>query len=474
MTTNRWVKLALVGFAMFWTAGCETMTGDSGDNGNNTGDTSQDGSNNNGDSNDQNDGNTGDTSDDGQDGNNTGDNTGDDTGDDTGDNTGTDDQSGNTGDDPVDDTGDDMTGDDMNTDGMIDDDMMDDTESGTWTKLTQPCGGTRANAFWFDSRMDGYIGCGDNAAGFGLYVTDDGGETWESQSLFNGARINDIRRGPDGVLYATGTDTVDSYEVFTVDESGPVRQLVGLYQSGGNAFTSVSQGENIAVTEDGQLFVDSLTGTQTAYRAAGAANFMELETHLDGVLTGGSTPGEQMSRVIGFNNRFWGVGSVINRPGTVYYPSNEPGATYHMKKVEVQPSTRDGELHDIYMWSETSGLVIGFDQSLRYPLIHRLTGDASDAANWAKIDLFNSGIDYQGGAWKMAVRGDEVVLVGQTFPNNHGFVVHSMDRGMTWTDVSPVDENDDFVANLMSNVWYFEDDTILVTAESGELWRYNP
>ena len=358
-----------------------------------------------------------------------------------------------------------MTGEDMNTDGMVDEDMM---EQAKWTKMSQPCGGTRANAFWFDDTMNGYIGCGENASGFGLFVTADGGQSWESQPLFNATRINDIRR-KNGILYATGTDTVDSFEAFIIDESGPVRQLEGIYTSSLNAFSAVTQGENIAVTDDGQLFIDSLTGVPAAYRAAGSANFMELESHLDG-----GQNGEQMSRVIGFNNRFWAVGSVINRPGTVYYPSSDPGSTYHMSKVEVQPSTRDGELHDIYMWSETSGLVIGFDQSLRFPLIHRLSGDVSDAANWPKIDLFNSNINYQGGAWKMAVKGDEVILVGQTIPDNHGFVLKSTDRGATWTDMSPIDEFGDFASNLMSNVWYFDDDTILVTAEGGELWKYTP
>jgi len=205
----------------------------------------------------------------------------------------------------VDDGNDGVGIDDNNDD---DDDQNDNTPaSNTWSQLTQPCGGTHTDAFWFDDRDNGYIGCGTNASGFGLFVTIDGGVTWDEELNFQEVRINDIFRAADGKLYATGTDTAGGFEVFEIDESGAQRQLVGLYSGSNSAFTAVSQGENIAVTDDGQMFVDSLTGTQTAYRDAGETNFMELDTFLSG-----AQPSEQMSRVIAFNNRFWGVGSVIN------------------------------------------------------------------------------------------------------------------------------------------------------------------
>ncbi|MCB9853756.1 MAG: hypothetical protein H6819_11715 [Phycisphaerales bacterium] len=361
-----------------------------------------------------------------------------------------------------------------NTDGTLDvpnndvADPNDDTPpSNTWSKLSQPCGGTKTNAMWFDDRENGFIGCGENASGTGLFVTKDGGLTWEETLLFKNIRINDVTRAKDGNLYATGTDTSGGPEAFMIDESGANLTPVGIYSAGNNAFTSVGQGENIAVTDDGQIFIDSLTGTQTAYRDTGDTNFTELNFFI----TGGTS--EQVSRVIAFNNRFWAVGSLINQPGTVYYPTPSATDRYEMTKLELQPSNQDGELHDIYLWSETSGLVCGFDQSQRFPLIYSLDGDPSDINNWTKINLFDSGINYQGGAWKMSVVGDVVVIVGQTFPNNHGFVVFSADRGKTWTDISPMQDGD-FAANLMTNVWLFPDGTILAAAESGEMWRFNP
>ncbi len=364
-----------------------------------------------------------------------------------------------------DDNNDDNQNDNQNEVADPNDDMP---ASNTWSKLTQPCGGTKTNAMWFDDRDNGFIGCGENASGTGLFVTTDGGVTWTEELLFQNIRINDITRDSGGNLYATGTDTSGGPEAFMVDESGANRMPIGIYSASNSAFTAVGQGENIAVTDDGQLFIDSLTGTQSAYRDVGEANFTELSTFLSGGL-----PSEQVSRVIAFNNRFWAVGSLINKPGTVYYPSPTPTGNYEMNKIEVQPSNQDGELHDIYLWSETSGLVCGFDQSQRFPLIYSLDGDPSDINNWTKINLIDSGINYQGGAWKMSVVGDVVVMVGQTFPNNHGFVVFSADRGLTWTDISPIQDGD-FAANLMTNVRLFDDSTVLAAAESGEMWRLNP
>jgi len=364
---------------------------------------------------------------------------------------------------------DDDTGDNNDPNDQNDDNDNDQPASNTWTALSQPCGGTKTDAMWFDDRNNGYIGCGTNGSGFGLFVTTDGGETWDEDPNFQEVRINDIFRAADGKLYATGTDTAGGFEVFEIDESGAQRQLVGLYTASNSAFTAVSQGENIAITQDGQMMVDSLTGNQTAYRNVGEANFTELNTFL----AGGGTP-EQMSRLIAFNNRFWGVGSVINMPATVYYPAAAPTANYEMNKIELQPSNMDGELHDIHLWSETSGIVCGFDQSLRFPLIYTLNGDPSDINSWTKINLADSGIMYQGGAWKMAVIGDVVVLVGQTFPSNDGFVVFSADRGQTWNDLSPVFSDGSFAANLLTNVQFFSDGTVLAAGESGDLWRYNP
>jgi hypothetical protein len=362
---------------------------------------------------------------------------------------------------------------DMPADMMVEPDMPASTAG--WTKMSQPCTGTKTDAFWFDDKNTGFAGCGTNGSGQGLFKTTDGGVTWTSQRNFMGVRVDDVRRAPDGKLYGSGLDSVDGFQVFQIDDAVPTNlKKVGLYKRSNNAFTSVGQGENIAVTADGQMFVDSLTGTQSAYRAAGAADFTELGTFLEEGLADPDAGGRQMSQVVAFNNRFWAVGSRISEPGVVFVPSTLPGATYHMKAVDLQPSTRDGEMHDLHVWSETSAIVVGFDQSTRYPFISRLDGDASDAANWTAIDLADFNIDFQGGLWNLHVQGERVVVVGQAFPSNDGFALLSEDRGLTWTDITPLDQNQKRASTQMTNVWMFEDGVILAAAEGGQMWRYQP
>lgn len=362
---------------------------------------------------------------------------------------------------------------DMPVDMMMEPDMP--VSAAGWTELSQPCGGTKTDALWFDDKNTGFIGCGTNAAGEGLFKTTDGGMSWASQRNFMGVRVDDVRRAPDGKLYGSGLDSVDGFQVFQIDDAVPTNlKKVGLYKRSNNAFTSVGQGENIAVTADGQMFVDSLTGTQSAYRAAGAADFTELGTFLEEGLADPDAASRQMSQVVAFNNRFWAVGSTISEPGVVFVPSKLAGATYHMKAVELQPSSRDGEMHDLHVWSETSAIVVGFDQSTRYPFISRLDGEATDPASWTYIDLADFNINFQGGLWNLHVQGDRVVVVGQSFPGNDGFVLFSEDRGQSWVDITPLDQNQKPASSLMTNVWMFEDGVILAAAEGGQLWRYQP
>ncbi len=129
-----------------------------------------------------------------------------------------------------------------------------------------PC---RPNALWFDDRHAGLMGCGDKADGAGLWTTSDGGETWQSQDSFSEIRVNDIRRAPDGLLYGAGQFLAGEAPVFSIDEGGPALGASGLYTWGDKASTKVGQAENIAVTADGQVLLESLTGTTAAYKPAG-------------------------------------------------------------------------------------------------------------------------------------------------------------------------------------------------------------
>ncbi len=336
-----------------------------------------------------------------------------------------------------------------------------------WSEVAGPCGGSATNALWFDDRMTGFVGCGENGAGEGLFTTTDGALSFEDNLRFGEVRIMDIRRGDDGVLYGAGIHQLDGYPVWSFDESGAMLDAEGLYTPSDNAFLSVNQAENAAISADGQMMIDSLTGTTAAYRSAGGA-FEEVASLSEDLLDDPDALSYQVRRIVAHDDQFYAVGSLINDPARVHLPSALEGATHHFHTVQLQPETRDGELLDMHVWDPQHIIVAGHDQSERFPLIYLIDGaDPTNADNWSKVELFDSGLDYQAGVNDIHVAGDRLVMVGEKIPTAQGgFVVISEDGGLTYEDITPEG------AGPLSRVWMFEDGEMVVGGGGGEMWVY--
>jgi len=352
-----------------------------------------------------------------------------------------------------------------------------------------PC---RPNALWFDDRQNGFLGCGDKADGAGLWMTTDGGTTWQSQATFSEIRVNDIRRGPDGLLYGAGQFLAGETPVFIIDEDGPQLGVTVLYVWGDQAGTKVGQAENVAVTADGQILIDSLTGTTAAYKAA-EGPFTELHGLGEEQLTDlaectedsdcgsgickmapecpanapccAQAAAYQVRAIAAHGNRFYGCGSLINDPARVRLPSRAPGATFHFETLVLQEDNEDGELLDMHMWSDTRMIVAGADQSGSQPLIFVLDGDPYSRDHWTRIDLSDDGITWDGRAFDIGVAGDRVVIVGEKSPSTKGgFIIASENGGLDWIDVTP-----DFGAGkipVLESVWLFDDGDVLAMGET--------
>lgn len=341
---------------------------------------------------------------------------------------------------------------------------------GDWVLVTGPCPGSETNALWFDDRQHGWVGCGQNAEGAGLYRTSDGGFTWESLSYFDAVRVNDIRRGPDGVLYGAGFHTLEGYSAWYVDENAEPRP-VGLFQPGSNAFAKVAQGENIAVTQDGQFLVDSLTGVSAAYQPADGS-FTEFSCLGEASLADPEAEGFQVRRIQAFDNRFYATGSLMSLPGMVYLPSKLDGATHHLQPLALQADGEAGELLDLHIWSATHMIVAGIDQGYGLPLVFVANGDPYVKSNWKQVRFADSGIDYEAGINGIAVTGDIVVAVGEKIPTDlGGFVAISADGGLTWAEITPKDPSGGFVKPL-TRAWRFANGDMVVAGSSHEMWIY--
>lgn len=337
----------------------------------------------------------------------------------------------------------------------------------SWMEVAGPCAGSGTNTVWFDDRDNGFIGCGENADGEGLYTSVDGGGTWEDNIRFAEVRIMDIRRGPDGELYGSGIHQLDGYPSWTFDLSGGAIDAVSIYEPSGTV-GNVTQAENTAVTADGQAMIDSLTGVSAAYRDTGGV-WEEVDSLGEDLLDDPASPGFQVRRILAHENAFYAVGSTINDPARVHLPSQLDGATWHFQSIELQPDTRDGELHDMHIWDSTHMIVAGVDQSTRFPLIYLLDGgDPYALESWEQIELLDSGLEYEGGINDIHVVGDTVVAVGEKFPTSQGgFVVISEDGGQTWEDITPPGEPN---TGALSAVWMFDNGEMVVAGGGGELW----
>lgn len=333
-----------------------------------------------------------------------------------------------------------------------------------WSKRSLACrSGIPYIALHFDD-VNGYMGCGEAAAGAGLFVTTDKGQSWSTTRKFSGARVVDVRRGPDGKLYGAGkgTDGFRAWEIDDADLEPNKLQFVGVFRpETTSAFKKIERAQNVVRTEDGQMLVDSSLNRATAYRASDADEWNELE------YVGEKDTSVFLTRVKALNNKFYGVGSTIATPVEVHLPSKtEPSPIF----TTIRPlNNRTGELQELHVWSETKMIVTGVNNSNNEPLILIGEGDLYDTDNWKQVEVFDSGIEYKANIRGMAVKGDTVVVVGGKVPTaKGGFILKSEDAGETWTDITPTDQGK---VNRLWNVWMWDNGDLFVAGEQ-EAWFF--
>lgn len=363
-----------------------------------------------------------------------------------------------------------------------------------WYRIAEPpCS---PNALWFDQDGAGFLGCGDKTEGHGLWTSSDSGRSWAEVPAFKDLRVNDLRRGPDGVLYGAGQFLAGDSPAFRITEAGGQLGVEALFTWGNSAWTKVAQAENIAVTGDGRVLVDSLTGTTAGYSTPqdgyvelsglGEESLTDLQACEQDSECGSGVCSQsyecegletccavaetwQLRKILAFDNRFWGCGSVINDPARVRLPSRLPGATCHLQTLQLQEDHEDGELMDMHIWDGEHMIAAGADNTGEHPLIYVMTGDPYQRESWVKVDLVSQGITWTGAVRSLSVSGDQVVMVGSKWPTTQGgFVILSADRGKTWTDLTPVPESGKPLP--FESVWFFPGGEIL--ALGGEAWVY--
>lgn len=335
-----------------------------------------------------------------------------------------------------------------------------------WTAHAHPCpGGNRTDDLHRDADGTLWVGCGTNAAGYGLYRSVDGGVTWSAPATapagyFEQFRVLSISRGHDGALYAAGTNARPGNNdmVVRVDTagSGPLATsptLTAVAQLG-YSFLVGSYRE----LSDGRALAESQNGTDLLYRSGPGVGATATEwQRIEGL--------PQLTDLVVHADAFHASGSRNIEPPRVFLPPTQPGAPPHQfVALDLQPPGGwRGEL-----WALAANarrlVAVGVDQDANRGRIFVSGADAYAAAGYAQFDL--SAITGDNFSWARGVcmRGDRVVVVGERQPlgGATGRVVWSDDGGASFQNISPPG-----VAGSVSRCVIEPDGTVVVAGAGG-------
>lgn len=307
---------------------------------------------------------------------------------------------------------------------------------GDWATSEHPCQENRTDALLVEGQSL-WVGCGTGTEGRGLWFSDDAGRSWsaaatEPAEAFATWRVNDVVRGADGLLYVGGIDTAGRATVATLDTTQSPGLYAESYVRGDRVGTSFQVG-SVAVGADGAAIAESLTGTDLVYRSGADAQWAPL----DGYTTDGES--YQLLQVRASGGAFYGVGSTIIQPPTVFLPSRSPmNPTVLFEAVSL--SDGSGELWGLDVTPSGLVIAVGVDQDRNVGLAFVGGVTAYDAADWA---LFDVSSQISGSTW---LRGacasdDALVVVGERQPLRRGgaLAFRSTDGGASWVNISPAD-----------------------------------
>jgi hypothetical protein len=291
-----------------------------------------------------------------------------------------------------------------------------------WRNAPNTCGGHTTEALLATGASTFYVGCGTGAVGRGVWRTTDAGDTWAIMPGTETWRINDIEASGDGLIIA-GIDTESRVAVGHLLDG-----VVTPIWTRGNQVGWSFQVGSYAQTDAGAAIAESLTGGDLVYRANAEADWESQDRWAT------DDAPHQMLMVDTDGVQFFGVGSTITEPPTVFIP-----ADVHFNPVRPFAEGVTGELWGL---AHDGGriLVAGVDQGADTGLAALGAIDAHTPADWRVLPLAEQ---VEGSSWfrGACMRGDSMVVVGERQPlrRDNALAFRSDDAGQTWRQLTPPD-----------------------------------
>ena len=335
-----------------------------------------------------------------------------------------------------------------------------------WVANWTPCGGYMVDTLYCDDAQTCYVGCGSDAAGHGLFLTTDGGLSWdiapdETGALFDDFRVHDVHRDPrDGLLYVAGKGDGDIRVVALDTTDGSVTEV---YINHPNIDYTMSSA-NYVRRSDGLELAESLTGGQVVIRRDDAG-FRESYADYGGWADGDGwwhntdyTMNAQVLDLVVVDDQIIGSGSQINVPPAVLLPprtwefgtDSDGDGSLDLLWETVSFASEGIGAYDGECWGvagNADGLaVVCVDQDADRGMAYTIGADwqttAYDPDNWTetRFDTVVAAATEGGrSTWNEGVcrgPGNRVTVVGRDSQTNDGYVAHSEDGGSAWREVT--------------------------------------
>ncbi|MEL6345064.1 MAG: hypothetical protein AAFV53_18290 [Myxococcota bacterium] len=328
------------------------------------------------------------------------------------------------------------TGDDENPDTAIDadpDTATDDEEPvSPFVVLSDPCQGAGTpHGLLFQDDQTGFVGCGN---GYGLWRTDNAGESFQRGHPSADLYVSAITETPDGRILVCGRD----YEggkgmLFASDGDGWETLLRFGTDPGEPQHAAISNCGAVADLGDGRLIVSSLTVGDLVYSEDGGQTWSPEERYWeDANLTGGYSYYYMLNLRTLSDGTVFGAGSQITEPPVFFGPTlAEDGGWMNFHAYPVS-DTIIGEVWAMATPDDgASWFVGGRDQSATRRASGFLFASDDAGDSWSTVALGDD-IDI---VHDIAFDGRNGVAVGHRYPtSNGGFVLTTIDGGKTWTE----------------------------------------
>jgi photosystem II stability/assembly factor-like uncharacterized protein len=331
------------------------------------------------------------------------------------------------------------------------------------TELTDPCGGAGTPyGLWFEDEETGWVGCGN---GIGLYVTENGGESFEPGHPSTGSGelyVNDIVPDPLGGMLVCGHDYGPSKTMLYRYRDGAWTELLH-YGANWNDPTAAQMSNcgAVAAAGDGSLIVASETSGDITWSSDDGATWAtEFRYWEDQNLEVNGYAYYYMLNLAAAGGSYFGAGSRNVEPPVFFGPTRNADGTWHNFAATVIDAGVTGEVwalatpDDGTTWfaggrDETMGSASGF--------LYR----SNDGGTTWEGGFLGGDLDIVHDL-AFAADGRHGIAVGHRYPpaSQGGFVLLTDDGGTTWT---PVDATVPplYSAAIVNETWWVAGDAYL-------------